>query len=620
MNQNLFIIGPVASGKNTLLENLKKKYNINILDSGQLYRYIALCILKKTSVNPDYKSLYKNDTEEEKRILQEIFKWNRTIEKSLKELEIVDGKLTIDGQSIGEENLYSKEVNSIVAIIAKSDLIRKRILHFINNDIVKREGCYAMTGHNITEMDTTQFTTVFLDINNEKAAERLYNRNSDSYRSILDAYKEVLERNNKDGIDKTRNLIDSVYNAIYIDTTELSEEEIINIIVRELERIEKENQNFNQLQDKDSIDRKNFEWVFNPFLEVIKAYLDRNLDKFLIGKEYISRTDLKYQVLIKICSYKIEELFKGNETILIEINNGINDRKNKLKTLIKYLTDKKVILNFELINEEIQNQIERLSKLYDNNSTKQIMTTLNSSENKGNISLENIIYKKVDKGTSQFIAKNCHYLHTPRNDEFISYGAFVEGQALPIAWVSFSKQDRKYKKQLLNYLGIESQNTLEMTRAWCSNSAPQNIMSSLFQYSINEVEKEWEKLKEQGEVNKNLQAITTTINPNLGFKASSFLGCNFIPFALRPAKFTYGIQGTTMEYMTRREIERKNLEYIENQFNILPLNEIILCLEKRKQEEISKGRIYTIDKRNYNQVLEEGEINGKDINSDQEQR
>lgn len=445
MNQNLFIIGPVASGKNTLLENLKKKYNINILDSGQLYRYITLCILKKTSVNPDYKSLYKNDTEEEKRILQEIFKWNRTIEKSLKELEIVDGKLTIDGQSIGEKNLYSKEVNSIVAIIAKSDLIRKRILHFINNDIVKREGCYAMTGHNITEMDTTQFTTIFLDINNEKATERLYNRNPDSYRSILDAYKEVLERNNKDGIDKTRNLIDSVYNAIYIDTTELSEEEIINIIVRELERIEKENQNFNQLQDKDSIDRKNFEWVFNPFLEVIKAYLDRNLDKFLIGKEYISRTDLKYQVLIKICSYKIEELFKGNETILIEINNGINDRKNKLKTLIKYLTDKKVILNFELINDEIQNQIERLSKLYDNNSTKQIMTTLNSSENKGNISLENIIYKKVDKETSQFIAKNCHYLHTPRNDEFISYGAFLEGEALPIAWVSFSKQDRKKK-------------------------------------------------------------------------------------------------------------------------------------------------------------------------------
>ena len=71
--------------------------------------------------------------------------------------------------------------------------------------------------------------------------------------------------------------------------------------------------------------------------------------------------------------------------------------------------------------------------------------------------------------------------------------------------------------------------------------------------------------------------------------------------------------------MTRREIERNNLEYVENQFNVLPLNEIILCMDKRKQEEISRGRIYTMDKKIYNLVLE-GEINGKDINSDQEQR
>ena len=320
-----------------------------------------------------------------------------------------------------------------------------------------------------------------------------------------------------------------------------------------------------------------------------------------------------------MCLYKLEDLFKGDIELLREINSGINKRINKLDVFMNYLTDRRVSLNCELVNIEIQNQITRLNNLYDNNCTKQIMATLNSSENKGNILLENIIYKKVDKEISQFIAKNCHYLHTPRNDEFVAYGAFIEGQALPIAWVSFSKQDRQYKKQLLHYLGIEPQNTLEMTRAWCSNSAPQNIMSSLFQHSINEVEQEWRELKERGEVNKNLQAITTTRNPNLGFKASSFLGCNFIPFALRPAKFTYGRQGNTTEYMTRREIEKNNLEYVENQFNVLSLNEIILCLDKGKQEEISKGRIYTMDKKIYNRVLE-GEINEKDINSDQEQR
>ena len=368
MNQNLFIIGPVASGKNTLLDNLKNIYNINVLDTGQLYRYVAFSILNKTSINPNLESLYKNDIKEEKRILEEIFKWNKTIEKSLKELEIVDGKLTIDGEHIIEDDLYSKEVNSIVSIIARSDLVRKRITHFINTDITKREGSYAMTGHQIAEMDTTQFTTIFLDIDYKIAAERLYGRNPNSYGSVEDAYKEVLERNNRDGIDKTKNLMDSVYNSIYVDTTQRSEKEIVDIVVQELEKNEKENQKnkicqlfsnqkFNNLQEKGSIDRQNFEWIFNPFLEVIKAYLDRNLNKYLTGKDYISKTDLEYQVLIKMCSYNIEELFKGDVTLLRDINFGINNRIDKIKLLVQYLEDKRLVLNSELVNIEIQNQI-----------------------------------------------------------------------------------------------------------------------------------------------------------------------------------------------------------------------------------------------------------------------
>ena len=82
MKQNLFIIGPVASGKNTLLDNLKKIYNLNVLDTGRLYRYLTLCILEKTNINPNYDKLYKNDEQEEKRVIQEIYNWNKTLEKS----------------------------------------------------------------------------------------------------------------------------------------------------------------------------------------------------------------------------------------------------------------------------------------------------------------------------------------------------------------------------------------------------------------------------------------------------------------------------------------------------------------------------------------------------------
>ena len=621
MNQNLFIIGPVASGKNTLLDNLKRKYNINILDTGKLYRYLALCATQRTTINPDYQKLFENDKQEETRIIQQLYSWNRTFEESLNELEIIDGKLVVEGQEVTDDKLYSKEVNSIISLVAKSNLIRKRILNFINNDFGKRVGNYAMTGHNIQEIDTTQFITIFLDITDEKAAERLYGRNPTSYKSIVEAYKEVVERNCKDGINLTKNLLPVMYNYIYIDTTDLSEEQVEEIAIKEIQKIEKQNEKFDNLQNDKSINRREFEWIFNPFLKTIKAYLDRNLDRFLVGKTFISKTDLEYQVLIKMCSYPIEELFQGDIQLLRKINKGIENRNNDgLQSLIKEMIDGKVIFNSSLVDGEIQNQINRLNNLYESISTKQIMVQLNSSDNRHAISLKDIVYRKVDKNISEFIARNCHYLHTPRKDELISYGAFIKGEPLPIAWVSFSKQDREYKKQLLYYLGIEPQNTLEMTRAWCSNSAPQNIMSSLFQHSIDYANKEWKKLKKDGKVNKDLQAITTTINSNLGFKASSFLGCNFVPFALRPARFTYGKKENSMEYMTRREIESNGLEYYENQFNILPLNEIILCLDKRKQEQILKGKIYVMDKSNYDKILSEGEKDGKDIDSNEEQR
>lgn len=48
--------------------------------------------------------------------------------------------------------------------------------------------------------------------------------------------------------------------------------------------------------------------------------------------------------------------------------------------------------------------------------------------------------------------------------------------------------------------------------------------------------------------------------------------------------------------------------------------EIILCLNKRKQEQILRGKIYVMDKSNYDKILSEGEKDGKDIDSDEEQR
>ena len=67
------------------------------------------------------------------------------------------------------------------------------------------------------------------------------------------------------------------------------------------------------------------------------------------------------------------------------------------------------------------------------------------------------------------------------------------------------------------------------------------------------------------------------------------------------------------------KVQNHNTEYVNNQFNILPLNEMILCLDKNKNSEIQEGPIYTMDKINYDKVLKGGN-NEKDIDSNQKQR
>ena len=91
----------------------------------------------------------------------------------------------------------------------------------------------------------------------------------------------------------------------------------------------------------------------------------------------------------------------------------------------------------------------------------------------------------------------------------------------------------------------------------------------------------------------------------MGFKASSFFGCNFTPIALRPAKFTFVEKDGTIEYNTRRKIQSDKCEkdYFENKLEILPLNELILCLDKNRESNVNNSKILLIDKSDYEKVL-----------------
>jgi hypothetical protein len=103
---------------------------------------------------------------------------------------------------------------------------------------------------------------------------------------------------------------------------------------------------------------------------------------------------------------------------------------------------------------------------------------------------------------------------------------------------------------------------------------------------------------------KPLAGISTTINPNLGFKGRAFSGSSFSVVALRPATLQYSRLQGYPTYTTRRDIVRQGItnETFDAQIPQLPLNEMLMVYNTKKQTEIEKGKIYRIDPNIYEEI------------------
>lgn len=164
---------------------------------------------------------------------------------------------------------------------------------------------------------------------------------------------------------------------------------------------------------------------------------------------------------------------------------------------------------------------------------------------------------------------------------------------------------------MLNYLGVEPQRTVEMTRAWNSTWSPKNTMSVLFTFAHEQLAKQWKDGMENGNKDKPLAGVVTAINENLGFYANAFTGIGFDVVGLKPANFTYykDEQGN-LTYMSRRKlVERLGLHNEEelgdspyfgtNQFPLLPTYEMVLLFDKSSKDRLMQRPIYRIPEEDY---------------------
>ncbi len=630
VHSNLFIIGGVATGKTELMQTLQRELPYLAVDAGKLFRLATYLILSDTDIdpiNPDLELVSEGNVIEIERIHNAILAKTRYLESNIinqarfKKLEGGSLEFLYKGEKI-EEELDSLGVNSLVSIVAKSAKIREIIWKWINKFAFDNGGV-IITGHNLRETDTTDFNVIHLTVNPEIAGQRLMQR-SGAYETLESAVGSVVVRDRADGLEKTESILGWVEGLTEIDTSALGLEEVAVKVVLELERKLRRKAYMRKHFESTAIQRSDFHWILNPIMSSARTRINELIHLEDLP-DSIPRFDLLMQCLMHLPSYELGEVTDGKIDPL-DLTEQLTLRSTDLSSTFSNLQ-----INDELMRKIIREQTERLLGIFDltnpdiSTSDKPYFPELaeravlnkNSSYYEDGEVFRHLIiplgdtrhtlrFKPVSSSTGLDYAHRLHYLHSSRHDEFLGFGAYIDDMPYPIAWVSYSKHDRPYKRELFEHLGLESHNILEMTRAWNATWSPKNTMSTLFSYSIKEMRRFWDQMRLGNVTDKSLVGISTTINPNLGFTGSSFSGSSFSTVALRPATLTYyqdPVSGQA-RYVTRREIKslRDSLAtggVFDAKIPQLPLNEMLQVFDTKKQVAVERGKIYRIDPQSY---------------------
>lgn len=201
------IDGPVGSGKGTLALALSKKLNAFYVNTGAMYRELALACLRN-SVN------MKNGNE----VLE-------TFKKSLIEIRPAEKGIRafLNGEDVSEE-IFKPAVSQASADVAVFPKVRKAMVikqRKIAEDAVKRGKSVVMEGRDITtdvipNADIKIYLTADINIRVQRRLKQLADRGIKT--SFDEVLKDIEERDRQD-TQRSASPLRIVEDAVVIDTT-----------------------------------------------------------------------------------------------------------------------------------------------------------------------------------------------------------------------------------------------------------------------------------------------------------------------------------------------------------------------------------------------------------------
>ena len=214
MSYVVAIDGPAGTGKGTVTKIIAEKLNLIYIDTGAMYRAVAL------------KALQNNIRPEE----------NEKIEEMLKDISIklnnIDGiqQVLLDNKDITQE-IRTTRVDDVVAKFAAVKQVREKMTPLQRE--MKSQGNIIMEGRDIgTAVFPDAEVKIYLDATVEERASRRYKQNLE--KGIQCSYEEILEGiKERHFLETTRDIapLRQADDAVYVDSTNLSIDQVVDKIM-----------------------------------------------------------------------------------------------------------------------------------------------------------------------------------------------------------------------------------------------------------------------------------------------------------------------------------------------------------------------------------------------------
>lgn len=215
MSVAIAIDGPAGAGKSTIAKRVAEELNYMYVDTGALYRAVALCAIQK-NIEPD-------DSQRVSEMLSEIkvqLAFNYRFEKVV----------LLDGRDVSSR-IRTPEVSMAASKISALPQVRAYLLD-LQRDIAK-ENNVIMDGRDIgTVVLPDARVKIFLTASPQVRAERRYKELSEKGANVSfdEVLKDVNERDYNDSHRKTAPL-KPAEDSVFVDTTDLDFEQSVEKII-----------------------------------------------------------------------------------------------------------------------------------------------------------------------------------------------------------------------------------------------------------------------------------------------------------------------------------------------------------------------------------------------------